>query len=176
MTHRRIHQLRWHRRHHRAIRVLQHPTLHLVADNLRLHNHLRVILTSLTQRRIHVLPPGHPANPNRRSPPSRLHIHRQPQQLTISLGERLLPPQNDFLPHRQALRRQQLLRVLLIHAARRRQHPRAHVRNPRQFKQPLNRPVFPIQPMQHRENHIHCHMLRTVRKPELPPAHRVGGE
>ena len=30
--------------------------------------------------------------------------------------------------------------------------------------------------MQHRENHIHRHMLRTVRKPELPPARRVDGE
>ncbi len=48
------------------------------------------------------------------------------------------------------------------------QHARAHIRNPRQLEQPLNRPVLAKRPVQHRKNHVDRRRRPRCPWPERP--------
>ncbi len=56
--------------------------------------------------------------------------------------------------NRQLCLRKQTLHHVLVHPRRRPQHARAHIRNPRQLEQSLDRPILAKRPMEHRKDHI----------------------
>ena len=84
----------------------------------------------------------------------------------MRLARRLLPfgAQQGYVFHDgQARLGEQSLHHVLVHARRRAQHPRPHICDPRQLKQPLDRSILPESPVQHRENHVQ-------RRRAVPPA------
>ena len=54
------------------------------------------------------------------------------------------------------------LGVELIHGAGRSQHTAAHIRDPGQFKKPLQSSILPVHPVKHREDYIDIHILHMI--------------
>ena len=88
-------------------------------------------------------------------------------------------PQHHLIPDRQALRREQLLGELLVHARGAGEHPGADVGHACELEQPLNGAVLAVRAVQDGEDDVDGGQQLTgtlVERYQLSAAPRIGGQ
>jgi hypothetical protein len=168
------------RRHHGAVGPLQHGALDLAADDGRLDQHLRVVLRAVAMaasRSSHAVTRVMPSED-----PARAGLTKtgRPSRSAFGVGQgRGAGPQHHVVAHREAVGGEQLLGELLVHARRAGQHARPDVGHARELQEALDRAVFAVGAVEHREHDVDAreHLPRAAGlQHEQAAARRVAGQ